>query len=94
MVYNYAFNASLEFGSGYKRGGWISSLESIVVNENVHEIGIFFHEGTNFADALINYPRSKPIFSKVDTFRIYIFISRSMIYIIGRENSTICDQRW
>jgi glycosyltransferase involved in cell wall biosynthesis len=38
--------AAKEFGSSYMGGGWISSLESLIVNEQRHEIGIcFFYNG-------------------------------------------------
>jgi glycosyltransferase involved in cell wall biosynthesis len=41
--------AAAEFGSGYPGGGWIASLESLVTEENIHEIGIcFFYDGDDF----------------------------------------------
>jgi glycosyltransferase involved in cell wall biosynthesis len=42
-------NASALFGYENFGGGWISALETILVNENKHELGIcFFYEGNGF----------------------------------------------
>ncbi len=42
-------NASKEFSYGVFGGGWISSLETLVVKEKIHEIGIcFFYNGSHF----------------------------------------------
>lgn len=42
-------NAAREFGSAYMGGGWIKSLESLLVKDENHEIGVcFFYEGSKY----------------------------------------------
>lgn len=42
-------NASKEFNYGVFGGGWISALETLIVKEQIHEIGIcFFYSGTEY----------------------------------------------
>jgi hypothetical protein len=45
--------AAVDFGYKSFGGGWISSLESLIVAEGIHELGIcFFYNGKDFKKSL------------------------------------------
>jgi glycosyltransferase involved in cell wall biosynthesis len=76
-------NAAEEFGSTYAGGGWIAALETLLVKEKIHTLGIcFFYEGDMYKKLERN---------GVSYYGIPLKKRNGLERIISRHTATLAD---